>query len=428
MGMILKNSHKGFVYSLFAFMALVIVVGMVSVTTNSDFDKNVNVNIDEKLRTDELFYFRDGAEQDFKRSSYISGRRAVIALVNDVVNSGNYTSGNASDVLESLVGYGVHDNTSFGIMENSTVEDWSSSIYDLGQLHSIFVSIDIVDISLEYDSAFFLNLSTSVNLYVRDLIFGISFNDSVHCENILELEIIEDSLVSIGSYGYIRQLIKPCNVSMYPYHARMISNSTVFGYSHADSWTSGRLSLDIDDASPSSKILVISDIPGTANNASSFLGVVSENASDDSSGISNYIFGASSVVSNLSLLNLAPIIVMDGGEVWSSYIYDELNESCYFLDELGPSILDRFEGNLQTSQKYNTTNETIGIASFIRVLNLPEELQNPYSSVDFRYIDCVGGKKIKGVTESEPEEDFVLGFLLDDEHILLWNLTGLEYS
>ena len=193
-------------------------------------------------------------------------------------------------------------------------------------------------------------------------------------------------------------------------------------------WTSGRLSLDIDDAEPESKILVVSDIPSGPNNADDFLGVVSGNVSDDPTGLDNYIFGATSVVSNLSGLSVSPIIVMTDDEVWSSYIYDEINLSCYFIDSLGPSFLDRLEGNLETTSRYNLTNGTVGIASFITAVELPEELQNAYSSVDFKYFGEVSGKKIKGVTESEVGTDLVLGFLLDEDHVSLWGLSGLDYD
>ncbi|NOQ55393.1 MAG: hypothetical protein GQ477_01160, partial [Nanohaloarchaea archaeon] len=44
----------------------------------------------------------------------------------------------------------------------------------------------------------------------------------------------------------------------------------------------------------------------------------------------------------------------------------------------------------------------------------------------FKYFGEVSGKKIKGVTESEVGTDLVLGFLLDDGHISLWGLSGLD--
>ncbi|MCK5373428.1 MAG: hypothetical protein KAJ20_03755, partial [Candidatus Aenigmarchaeota archaeon] len=306
--------------------------------------------------------------------------------------------------------------------------DWASSIYSLGQLHRISVDIDIINTSVIPSDAFSLSLSNDVNLSVVGQIFGIQFNDSAISESIIEIEAIEDPFISIESYGYLRQIITQCNTTKYPYHAQKISTVGVFDYSGSNNWTSGRLSFDINDPDPSEKILVITDIPDGPNNADDFRGVVSENVSDDTNGISDYIFGASSVMSNLSVLGFAPIIVMEGDNVWSSYIYDELNESCYFIDVLGPSFLDRLEGNFNTTSKYNVTNSTVSIASLISVTELPEELQNPYSSVDFKYFDEVSGKKIKGVTESSPGTDLAVGFLLDDEHVSLWGLSGLDYS
>lgn len=419
--------RKGFVYSLFSVMILVTLGGLLYLNSNNDIDSMLNLNIDEKLRTDELFYFREGAKQDFGRSVYISGRRSIIALVDDILHDGNYTLGVAGDNLATLVRDGTCDGDTLYLMENSSVEDWSANIYDLGQLHRIAVNIDVISSNVTPDGPFSLKFSNEVNVSVFCLIFSIQFNESISSENIIDVGFVEDPFISIESYGYLRQLIKKCNTTKYPYHGMKISDGGSFEYSDNENWTSGRLSFDIDDPDASGKILVVSDIPTGANNASNFFGVVSENASDSSSGLSNYIFGATSALSNLSGLTFAPTIVMTDDEVWSSYIYDELNDSCYFVDVLGPSFLDRLEGNFNTTSKYNVTNETIGIASFISVLELPEELQNAYSSVDFKYYSSSSGKKIKGVTESSPGTDLSLGFLIDDEHISLWNLSGLDY-
>ncbi|NOQ56256.1 MAG: hypothetical protein GQ477_05635 [Nanohaloarchaea archaeon] len=424
---VLRSKRKGFVYSLFSVLVIISIFGILSISSNSDMNKDLEINIDEKLRTDELFYFKEGAKQDFSRSAYISGKRAVIALVDDILRDGNYSTGYADDVIEALAETGIYGNVTPNIMENSTIVDWSDSISHLGQLHRISVSIDLIDTDIQSVDAFTLDLSNEVNVSVTGDIFGIQFTDSVSSENKIDIGAVEDPLISIESYGYLRQIINRCDTLLYPYHAQMVSDTGIFSYSSGDNWTSGRLSFDIDDSDPALKILVVSDIPDLPNNADDFLGVVSENVSDDATGISNYIFGATSVVSNLSGLLETPIIVMTDDAVWSSYIYDEVNESCYFIDSLGPSFLDRLEGNLETTSRYNLTNKTVGIASFITVTELPEELQNAYSSVDFKYFGEVSGKRIKGVTESEVGMDLVLGFLLDDGHISLWGLSGLDY-
>ncbi|MCK5062345.1 MAG: hypothetical protein KAR23_00300, partial [Candidatus Aenigmarchaeota archaeon] len=59
-----KKVRKGFVYSLFSVLIIMTLTGLLSINANSDIDKNLKINIDEKLRTDELFYFKEGAKQD----------------------------------------------------------------------------------------------------------------------------------------------------------------------------------------------------------------------------------------------------------------------------------------------------------------------------------------------------------------------------
>ena len=68
----------------------------------------------------------------------------MIALIDDILKDGEYTDDVASEHIESLVETGVYGNSTPALMENSTIEDWAFSIYSLGQLHRIYVRIDII--------------------------------------------------------------------------------------------------------------------------------------------------------------------------------------------------------------------------------------------------------------------------------------------
>ncbi len=416
--------RKGFVYTLFAFFAIMSLVAVIGLSGNMG-DERMDLSIDEKLRADEVSYLSDGIEQDYGRSSYISARRATIALMNELMESGNYTSGQSDMILKDIIYSGRSGNTTFEMMEGSSVDDWKESIRDLGDMHRFNISLHIHDQSLNSSGGFFLVLKDKADIYIHDLLFGISLNDSFSASRELEISMVEDPLVSIESYGSLRRNIIPCNRTLYPYNVRMISEMGDFGYASPENWTGGRMTTDIDEPAPSSRILVVENIPDMTNDAHLFRGVISANSSDDTSGRDNWILGAQNI-SELEGLVHEPIIVMSEGKVFSSYIYDEFNSSCYFKDPFGPSFLDRAEGNMMTTSRYNRSGQVVGIASFVDLASLPENLQHPYSSVDFKYFMKSEGYGIKGVTEIYPGEYLAEHFRLDDDHIGLWDIEDLR--
>ena len=115
--------RKGFVYSLFSVLIVITLGSLIFLNSDNDSGDKMNINIDEKLRTDELFYFKEGAKQDFGRSVYISGRRGVIALIDGILDEGDYTYGDASENIEALISTGTYYNNSPLLMDNSTIED-----------------------------------------------------------------------------------------------------------------------------------------------------------------------------------------------------------------------------------------------------------------------------------------------------------------
>ena len=417
---------KGFVYTIFV-MALVL-----SLVSLASFDflksKELAIKEDASYRVDGAYYFLEGARQDLSRSSFISGKRAILAIIDEILDSGNYTTSYADDGIVEAVVNGTYNGTPIGLMEGTTLGDWSSQLVSLASTLRFNATITIGNASLLLFDAFNVLLSSNINVVVRDEKLNLGFNRSFVASSVVPLENIEDPLLSIESYAYVRNIVVECNKSRYPYHASRLVSGTLY----SSGWTSGRAYVGSSSDYSSvpdreEKVLVVPDIPDPfPPGISDFAGVVSENSTDDNSSLSYYVFGASNA---MQLIGNGTLLVLDGKDVWVNNILDEMNDSCYFEDPFGPSFLDRMEGRFSTSARYNLTDKIAGIGTFLDVSRLPPALQNYYPAVDFVYFNYSGQPvyKIKGVTEKSEGIPLKPWFRLEQQHIDYFNISGLAY-
>lgn len=416
---------KALVYTLFAIVMMLSVMSLFTLEIMKS--KGLSPKISEKIRTDEVYYFIDGINDDLSRSSYISGKRALIALVDKIAASGNFTEPLVTAKIIEMVENGTLDGETIALMQGTTQENWINNIINLGKERDFVIKMQIINTTAELKDAFNINLTNKVNMQVNDTKTKIRFNRTFNSESDLLIENIEDPFNTIKSYGSVRRVVNYCE--KYAYHAKNAAS----GNKYAGNWISGRAMVISNQISSlagidyNGKILIVKDIPDNYAGINNFKGVVSENATEDNSTITiPYVFGATGITSQVANDTL---VVLNNDDVWVNNIYDELLEGCYFEDASGPSFFDRLEGNYYTTDKYRATNKTIGLGSFIDVSQLQIELQKYGSGVDYIYFGASSPTiyKIKGVTESKNGVALKNMFRLDDSHVNSFGISELAY-
>lgn len=418
--------RKALVYTLFAMLmaSSIFVLLSYQADVSSDLDRLVA----DRIRTDRAHYFFTGSLEDLGRSSYISGKRALLGVTDRLVADGSFTDTYADEVLEEAAMNGTSNGTVLGLMSGTALKDWGSSLESLGSSYALDIEARVLNATINQSTPFALGLATSTFLAVRDSYLELSFTRTHESITGVAVDGAEDVFLTINSYGALRRLVEPCNLSLYPYHASLLSSSaSEYSYS-SGSWVSGRKTEDINDSSPSGKILVVDNIPDPED-VEDFLGVVSGNPSDSNESLSNYILGAD--VNSIRTVPDGRLLVMTSNEVWANNILDELTDSCYFAEPDGPSFLDRLEGGYSPSPRYRAADgSSLGISSFVDASRLPDPLQFYRSSLDFAYFDWDNSpslSRIKGVTEKREGISEKPWFRLDDAHVTAWGISGLAY-
>lgn len=413
---------KGFIYVLFSLIVMMLVLAIL-------FVREISETLEEpimKLRVEQGSNFLKSVEKDFGRAIRISSRRALISLINEIADKG-IAYNNSEALLAELTNKGTLNNTPVALMENSSLQDWISKIRAIGPRSNYNISVHISEIFFE-PLNFSLKVFAKTNLLFQDLVANSSFNYTKVYSDIVSIEALEDPLIILNSFGKDFNAFNKCD---YPYHAEEILSGTQFTYTR-NNWTSGRASITSNPSAvenKSDKIAIVRDLcsfnAGNLSDLEEFEGIISEetvNLSLPCNGainLKNFIGGA---LNASNLIRENSLIVMNKESVWENNILDEVDSRCYFIEFGAPVFFDRLENKINKSSEYSNY---YGLASFITIPNLPQELRFERSAIDYVYYSNTSfgqNFKIKGVSNYLP------WFLMDEMHINSSGIEDLAYS
>ncbi len=336
-----KASKKGFVYTLFVISFLVSIVMFISMQK----DIQPRSEIAEKIRADEVISFSHAIAGDIGRSSYISGKRALLALTNNITEGNGSFSENADNAAMELLINGTLGGFPAEIMENSTIHSWAEILKIIGHERRMDVNLSIDDIRIIQASYFEIALISNVSTYIYDPLTKIMYNKTMHIVQNVPVEQIEDPYIAIKSLGSASNTFKSCAFRT--------------GSSHGGSWAYGKINAstqsDFAGGSPD-QILVTDTIVGKSNYGN-FKAVITETGSDIPL-VPTYIVGVPA--GTLSASKNGSYAVVSNNTFWLTN-----DTSCYFESPEGPSFFDRLEGRDSLSLKYSLPDKITGLGTFI---------------------------------------------------------------
>jgi len=414
---------KGFVYTFFVlFVTSLLIILLV-------FPLNLAPYRDrgKKIRTDEASYFLKSIQSDLVRAYDISTKRASVAVINEIIDSG-VSINSPKSFLEELIHEGTFNSTDSIVMENSAITDWISKIEGLSLSSDYLFSMNNLILELEETTFPFIRVNCTENISLEDPKSGSTFHEFFSIVKNVNISGIEDPLYFLRTNGKKTRAFKQCDNS---FRASNIGSGSQYIYSDSN-WTYGTSALFLNNEdvsltqSKGSKIAFVNDL--CEYNASqipyleTFKGIVSETSVDlgnpcgTSISLDNFVGNVQDL--NKTVLKDNLTIVLTSNEVWINNILDEVQNSCYFYTSRGPSFFERM-GN-----KLICTNCVGGVGSFLKINDLPTELQKTSSSLDYVYWNesAYGAlNRIKGVTNE------LSWFRLDQFHVNLWNVESLTY-
>ncbi len=376
-------------------------------------------------------------EHDLERAGRITATRAFSAAANHVaVNETPLAEGTAEDEVITGFRNGTIAGTEQLLLNETSFDDWNDRVQSLTRDAGWDLDVRFVGASTASEEPVTVSFDARFNLSLYHPPSRTSFERTVDRNYTVSIMNVTDPLLFLETDGQYAQVFTACPTTE---RAEKLGEGTDYHYDTGESWTSGRSVVrpdneDVDTVEDrDEKILVVEDICAfdestVEDEFPDFNGVISETERPmendgstvcddvDSSGIDAYISGVDTITETLPADTMT---VMTGEATWRNNILDEVGSTCYFANDGGPTIFDRLEGKLSSSERGT------GWSAFVNIPDLPAAYQDTSrSAVDHVYFsdDSTDNSKIKGVSDHHE------WFELDQDHIDAWAINDLAYD
>jgi hypothetical protein len=321
-------------YSIIAVLVIVPLILLIAFYITSIQDMKFGTN--DRVVADQQHQVAQGIENDFVRAVRITGRRAALAAVSEVIMTGEYLDNSTLAIKELLTNSSINGNASV-LMANNSLYEWIGRIK--AQDHHFDVDVNFSYLKVENYDGMDIRISLLLTVNVSDK-QGISRIDrSVQKDVIVSVEGLEDPIFPLSTTGYVKRVV---NAYPFPYCTQRFQGTMNSGN------CSGNATYDPYDPLDYTKILVVQNTTGIpAFDLQDFVGVVVEEEEDlGLKGVTCFVSGAPGVMEtpedqSVRIDNLTT-------SAWLLPIIQGA-QAGYYYKGIGPNFLQRLEGDLSES-------------------------------------------------------------------------------
>jgi len=393
---------KGIMFSLIIIFIATTLVGLITIQRSLITYSRENIYVETRINAINSHY--DSIMRDLRKTIETVTQRAIIVCLTNI-STDLVPLRDANVTLKELIINGTFDQQDSTLMHDATIEYWINKIKDISLEKGFDVYIDtgLINNTLEIKpfNSFYLLADAKMQINITDLQGVAHLNRTVTISKLISIEGMGDPLYLIHS-------LASNEVKESPY----IGNYTelLMTGTGGNNYVYGVTTTNIVNFN--GKILIVDDA-STIPNLDDAEGVICR--SGCSGTIRPYIVSSNAL--NLPE-NMNVLLDGDNGKVWYiDNLKDHLANHYYQPSAIGPSFLDRLEGNLTKQTKYSSqSNNEIGLESFVKKIG---PSMNEYTNVDYLYVDNVNGNEVKGIS------DISNSFRIDVQHESIYNATDI---
>lgn len=401
---------KGIFYSIMMALFLIPFLALIIFYSQSQTS-----NIDINIRASELEYFSKSVEKDLARFLEIHGKRALISAVSKIVVNGTGLD-NAQLRLNEIIENGTLYGEPAPLLDTSNLQTWKLTISDIASNLGFNVQYKSVEMNITQNDSFNILFKIKIYINISDITNGMGVLKNVTTSALVSIEGIEDPLYPLNTYGRVVRFIKISNVSKNTTSLVTGLNASGIGVSRE---AFVKLDFQASDVN-ASRILVTNTIAGKEPVASGFAGVVSEGDIIIPQGFSKPIISGASGATNIIRNGTKIYLDQTTKKVWDfSNLTSDIKNGYYHNSSEGASFLDRLEGNITLSPKYQ-----YGLESFIYLPDLTNanlQVNSQLSVLDHRYWRNIAGNSIRN-GDYDPVYTW---FKIDSTYAILYGINEL---
>ena len=195
---------KGIFYALLSilFVSLVIFIALFQSSSN-DLTSSMAVY---ETRIYTLNDFVSDVEKDLGREVYITGFRALSALVDYIVTNGELLDNTEERFKEAFINGTVNNKTAV-LMNQSMFDDWLVRIQNISNDVGLDIDIELKNVSIYHSSPWIVNISTNFSVSIIDNKGVANWSRNISVEQMIDINGFEDPLYVLNSYGRVSNII-----------------------------------------------------------------------------------------------------------------------------------------------------------------------------------------------------------------------------
>jgi hypothetical protein len=198
----------------FTFVAVVFLALLIFSTAIGSNFKLRQTSFATETRIHTMNMFVSDVEKDVERGAYIAGFRALVALVDEVVSTGDYLTDVDTDFNE-LFFNGTLNGTNSSLLVNNTFTDWMDKTSSEAAKIDLILNFSVNSVSLFQDDPWLIGVDVDLVIKVSDR-EGISrWSKNKSIKSYIELEGFEDPLYPLGTNGIVENRIRRKAVSYF---------------------------------------------------------------------------------------------------------------------------------------------------------------------------------------------------------------------
>lgn len=199
---------KGMVFTLMAILLIALAVGMVTVPYTAGRQKSQSI-LNGRMQSMNMFIHN--IEHDAEVAAYTASFRGVIALIEEISNTGAYIDDVDAAMHELMMNATLDGDTVF-VMQNNTLENWTAKIREQADKIGIDLDMDITDIWVYHEDPWHLTTKVAFRCQLDDDRGLASWDFPMNITSRLQIERFSDPLWIVETGN---QLARTVNMTPY---------------------------------------------------------------------------------------------------------------------------------------------------------------------------------------------------------------------
>lgn len=196
-------NKKGVYFTLISIILVFVFLFLLSLpSTNKSIAKASSV----EQRVISMNDFLLNLQRDVNRALYISSFRAVLAMEQSVINTGEFLNSTEQSFFEAITNGTINDKY-YPIMQSSTFPDWIEKIRDEGNKINIITNISILSLSISQSSPWAIDVFSDIEIQIRDSNNLASWNINKTVKSSIPIIDFEDPMYVVNSFGRLTNII-----------------------------------------------------------------------------------------------------------------------------------------------------------------------------------------------------------------------------